>query len=138
MYTVTNLATMFNTSRNTIYAKLKDARIKEFVYQTEKGLRLKQDGFSVLQLLLSESKLNINSTEEGKNENNTDNELIKVLREQIEELKVEKTELKKEISEWQKKYDAIVGVVLEQQKQQLLLESEKNRPFWKKIFFKPK
>jgi len=147
MYSVAELSKIFNTSRKTMYIKLKEPEIREFVYQAEKGLRLKQEGFNVLQVLLSKSKLAANVTEEVNNDVTVEYnagekiELINILKEQVEELKKEKLEWKEEKAEIQKKYDemiirydTLVGALLEQQKQQLLLENEKSRPFWKKIF----
>lgn len=138
MYTVTELADLFNTSRNTIYSKLKSSKIKDFVVKTEKGSRLKKEGINVLQLLMSESKVSVNLTQEGANNKNCSeiNELVSILKEQVEELKKEKLELKKEKAEMQEKYDALVGVLLEQQKQQLLLESEKSKSFLRRLFFR--
>ena len=145
MYTVTDLADLFNTSRNTIYSKLKSSKIKEFVVKTEKGSRLKKEGLNTLQLLMSESKVNVNLTQESVKDKSylEIDEFVNFLKVQIDEFKQERLDWKKEKAEMHKKYDAmvekydaVVGVILEQQKQQLLLESEKNRPFWKKLFFK--
>lgn len=135
MYSVVELSKIFKVSRNTIYAKLSSPELTEHTEQTEQGLRLKQEGFQVLAVLLGQGKTrqdNNSSTTIEQPSNNTtlnnfEHEIIEMLKARIEELKQEKEELKKERTEIQLKYDNLVNMFIEQQNQQKLLEDKQGK-----------
>jgi hypothetical protein len=133
-YSVIQLSKIFNVSRNTIYAKLNSDELKEYVEQAEQGLRLNQKGFNMLKIALSNSKnvtQMIRSSTADKKEKfeHADNKIIEILESQIAELKQEKEDLKKEITEYRTKYDNIVNMFIEQQNNQKLLQ-ERNTSIW--------
>jgi tRNA uridine 5-carbamoylmethylation protein Kti12 len=141
MYSVTELAKIFNTTRKTIYTKLETDNIQSYVEDTKQGKRLKKEGFNILQLLMSESKV----TEDKQNNSVTYTEHIQdhinSLKSQIETLRIDKDkqieELKEEIKYFKEEKKTEVEFLREQLKQtQLLTETKKQekKSFWDKLF----
>ena len=133
MYSVNELAKMFNVARNTIYSKLNSSELVQYVKQTEQGVRLEQEGLSVLQLLLVSTSSKNSSMNKAKIEQNDYlNKYVEHLEQQIETLKSEyyreKQELIGEKKELQKKYDSLVNIIIEQQlRQQKMLEDAESK-----------
>jgi hypothetical protein len=101
MYSVVDLAKMFNTTRSTIYNKLESESIQEYIITTKQGKRLQKDGINVFQLIMAESKVVSNATDiqqiNKQVDNNLNTDYIDSLNKQIEELKNDKTRLYKEL-----------------------------------------
>jgi len=133
VYSVNELAKMFNVARNTIYSKLNSSELVQYVKQTEQGVRLEQEGLSVLQLLLVSTSSKNSSMNKAKIEQNDYlNKYVEHLEQQIETLKSEyyreKQELIGEKKELQKKYDSLVNIIIEQQlRQQKMLEDAESK-----------
>ena len=56
MYGVTQLAKMYGTTRQTIYNKLEDSRLKEFVIDKD-GKKLILDGLNMFNVVMAEGKV---------------------------------------------------------------------------------
>lgn len=141
MYTVSELAKMFNTTRQTIYNKLESEDLQPFINKTDKGLRLQIEGMNALQLIMSESKIapkteidnnfttltpSIDVTKTPQNNPYLD-KYIETLHQNINDLKQENERLRAELQSKDKMlFDTLT-------RQQLLLEDKQGkekRGFW--------
>ena len=101
-YNVTELARIYGVTRKTIYTKLENEAIKEYVVATEDGKKLKQEGLNLFNTIIANSKRCI--SKQNKDEVNTQvnteinymRDHIKMLEDKIEELKADKTNLQKD------------------------------------------
>lgn len=57
MYTVQQLSKMYNCTRQTIYTKLEHEAIQQYLHKEGKGLKLIPEGLSVLNTIISDSKI---------------------------------------------------------------------------------
>jgi hypothetical protein len=127
VYTASDLSKMFNVTPKTIYKKLKDIKVKEFVVNTKDGLRLQQEGFNHFQMLMADSKVNNRVTVEQLQVNDSvKDDYISNLKVQIEDLKKDKVMLIEQLEKQTK---------LTEYSQLLLLESAKEKKsFWQRLF----
>ena len=58
MYSVQELSKMYGCTRVTMYTKLKDTRIQEFLHKDDKGMKLQVEGLNVLNVVMGESNVN--------------------------------------------------------------------------------
>lgn len=104
MYSVQELARMYNCTRQTIYSKMDNPDIQTYVIKCDKGLRLMPEGLNILNVIMSESKVNkiqqetykkldIGHTMQNPIQSIDINRYIDALREQIDCLKVDKERL---------------------------------------------
>lgn len=142
MYSVSDLSKMYSTSRQTIYVKLTDARLTEFIEVTDKGKRLKQEGLSMFNLVMSSCKLDskLDSQLDNKLDSQLDNftpkngkYFDKIFEKFINQIEQENLYLKKQIEtlqnekiELKNKYDNLVNIFIEQQMAKKYLPSKKN------------
>jgi hypothetical protein len=133
-YTITQLAEMFKTTRNTVYKKLDDPTLQEYIYTNEKGHRtLSIEGLNTFTMLMSNrkampTKQEIN--EHGKTPTYHD-EYIQSLHDQITLIKQENARLLDEKAEITRKYDSLFDVYMMLTKPQPKLEEPK-KWFWQK------
>jgi peptidoglycan hydrolase CwlO-like protein len=118
-YGITELAKMFNTTRATIYRKLEQEYIKEYVIQTTKGKKLLQEGLSHFQILMAESRVTNNQKKEPSND--FKDEYIDNLKKQVDSLSKDKENLYKEIEEKNNQLNNAYQIINNSQK--LLSES---------------
>lgn len=108
MYTVQDLAKRYKCTRQTIYKKFEDDKLKQYTYKDDKGLKLKQEGLEVLNYLMANSNVNTKKQETNKEidvkhtvEKVTDNDKyidslnrqIEMLSRQVENLQEDKKSL---------------------------------------------
>lgn len=141
MYSVSKLAEMYKTTRQTIYIKLKEEELQPYIIKSDKGLRLQQEGLSVLNVLMGDSKVKPQeNTNRQKNNSKLDSSLtpqndsyidkyIQDLHGQIEALKREKQEL-------QLKYDCLVESLINSQKAIESREQKEKRTIWQVLRLK--
>jgi ATP phosphoribosyltransferase len=143
MYSVTELSKMFHTSRPTIYRKLKSKSLQHYISDTDKGKMLSQEGLNAFQLIMADSKVISNDTEQKHHHYSNDTEqLIDSLREQIEELKKDKLnmiedkkELLNQINTKEKQLDNTLTLLKDSQNKILLLsEVPKTKKTWWKFW----
>jgi hypothetical protein len=142
MYSVLELARMYKTSKQTMYAKVKSEEMKPYVIDSQDGLKVDPTGLNTLNLIMANSKVaksQVNGQDDGellrKHSSELDDhftEYINHLKGQIEDLKKEKEELKREKQELQVKLDQFLHLLLEKQKQ---LEAPQSG-FWLRLFGK--
>lgn len=144
MYTPKELSEIYNVSLKTIYSKLKNEKVKDFVIDKKEGKRLQQEGFNEFQMLMATSRVsNRVNVKHSKVNNSVNDEYIDSLKEQIEFLK----EDRKNILDQNKSILDQNKTLLNQNKSlleiqsQLLLESreqkeqrKQKKTFWNKIF----
>src|SRR5512135_1299163 len=106
MYSVQQLSKMYKCTRQTIYVKLEHPDIQPYITKNEKGLRLLPEGLSVLNTILSESKLRHDIQEVDSNldiplttKTSYIDKYILSLEEQIKELKLDKEKLYSELEQ---------------------------------------
>ena len=145
MYSALDLARMFNTTKVTIYKKLKDKSLLEFIKETDNGKKLMQEGLNQFQLLMSESKVSYKVTNKQKKINlsftSTDNndyqdnyekidsnftkvnnDYIENLKEQIDYLKKDRERL---LNQLEKKDEIIEKqILLAEHSQKILTDSQ--------------
>lgn len=140
MYSVLDLAKMYNTSKQTMYGKVKSDEMKPYIVNSEDGIKVDPMGLNVLNVLMANSKVKKNSSS-SQDDSQDDSEpihkhtgevdqhlteYINHLKGQIEDLKREKQELvykyEKEKQEYQLRYDQLFNLFIERQK---LLEPPK-------------
>jgi len=137
MYSVTELARMYNTTRATIYSKLQDESILQYVAETKNGKRLQKEGLNQFQLLMAESKKSIERcTTNTQLYTNYTNEYIDNLKARIAELENDKKMLYGQVEQQNKQIEQQNEIM----KSQLLLlnppKAELNKnwwQFWKKF-----
>jgi len=141
LYSVSKLAEMYKTTRQTIYIKLKEEELQPYIIKSDKGLRLQQEGLSVLNVLMGDSKVKPQeNTNRQKNNSKLDSSLtpqndsyidkyIQDLHGQIEALKREKQEL-------QLKYDCLVESLINSQKAIESREQKEKRTIWQVLRLK--
>ena len=106
MYTVMKLAKMYGTTRQTIYNKLDDARLKEFVID-DNGKKLVTEGLNMLNVIMAEGRAG-QQKDDKKDESNTSKldemtqKYIAELERQISVLNDDKQRLYFELSEQRK------------------------------------
>jgi primosomal protein N'' len=132
---------MYKTTRQTIYIKLKEEELQPYIIKSDKGLRLQQEGLSVLNVLMGDSKVKPQeNTNRQKNNSKLDSSLtpqndsyidkyIQDLHGQIEALKREKQEL-------QLKYDCLVESLINSQKAIESREQKEKRTIWQVLRLK--
>ena len=133
MYGATELAKMLNTTRRTIYNKLSEECIQEYVVDTDKGKRLTQDGFKVLCTLMADSKVDTNDTSKISDTVTPKND--EFLQKYIQRLEDENKRLLDENNDVKQRYDGLFKMILETQTK--LLESseqKEKRSVWERIF----
>lgn len=108
MYSVSQLAKMYNCTRPTIYNKFKQEELKEFLFNDKRGLRLSPEGLNLFNVIMSESNvktdLHENDTETNTIVTDTQERYITSLLAQIDELKHDKEFLKHELAEQRKAF----------------------------------
>jgi hypothetical protein len=124
-YGVTELSKMYNCTRNTIYSRLEEEELAQYVVNTKTGKKLSKEGLSVLNILMGDSKVVTLKTE---NKGQYEDKYINSLECQIDELKKEKEQLKDEVLDMRSKYDAVVKALLDNQ--QKLLEGDKKKKWF--------
>jgi hypothetical protein len=107
MYSVADLAKIYNTTRKTIYKKMDTPSIKKYIKSTQNGKKLMPEGFNEFQLLMSMSRVYTKSdsihevksqkTEKVDIKDMYTKEHINDLKQQIEELKNDKLKLFEEL-----------------------------------------
>lgn len=138
MYSASELSNMFEVSRKTIYEKFKCEELLPYVKDTKQGKRLETEGFNVLRLLLSNSKVTqVNSTVTPESntsvtpnntiETNYTSEYIQSLKDQLERVIREKEEL-------QTRYDLLFNSFIAKQTVLESVEQKKKRGFFSNIF----
>lgn len=150
MYGVSELAKMYNTTRQTIYNKFKDERLKEYFAYEDGKKRLKLEWLQIFNHIMAESKnIDVND-DDNINAKITDeidakpsgltSEYIESLKQQIDDLKKDKSKLQEQLSHVLKdnsmlheKLSQIANTLLEQQR---LLEEPKERKGLWRIFGK--
>jgi hypothetical protein len=151
MYTPKELSKIYDVSLKTIYSKLKNEKVKDFVLDTKEGKRLQEEGFNEFQMLMVESRVsnrvNVKTSKVNNSVNDTVNtEYIDSLKEQIEFLK----EDRKNLMDQNKNLLDQNKTLLDQHKNlleiqsKLLLESKEQKEqkeqrkqkdsFWNKLF----
>jgi ATP phosphoribosyltransferase len=147
MYSVTELAKMFKTTRKTIYTKLNTENIQEYVENTKNGKRLLENGLSEFQLIMANSKIsqeNQNQEFDTKHKSNDyyspfTHDYINQLKEEITELKKDKEYLRIQLNNSQELLKTRDNLLEKTQKKILLLYGEKennqkNKSSWWKFW----
>jgi hypothetical protein len=137
-YSVIELSKVFNVSKVTIYAKLKDPSLQLYTIDGTTGKRLKQEGFNLLQMLLAESKAlqQVNSkaydnfTGSLTAENTATLQLIDELRRQITYLTAQIEVERERYTEERKRNELFLSMLI--QRDQILLESKQAKEERKK------
>jgi nucleoside 2-deoxyribosyltransferase len=141
MYKPKDLASLYNVSQKTIYSKLKNEKVKQFVINTNEGLRLKDEGFNHFQILMSNSrvgdKVKIEST---KVNDSVKDEYIDNLKDQIKFLKEDRQLLVEEKKQLLDQLGIQNLMLKESQEKILLLETketkEQKKSFLQRLFNK--
>jgi chromosome segregation ATPase len=94
MYTVSELAKMFNTTKATIYSKLEDSDLSDEIIHDKRGKKLTQKGLSKLQLIMAESRVAKNTDVSINEKIDYKDEYINNLKKQIQDLQKDKEDLK--------------------------------------------
>lgn len=115
MYSVLELARMYNTSKQTMYTKVKSEEMKPYIIDGEDGIKVDATGLNILNLIMANSKIakgQVDGQDKAevirKHTGETDDHLthyINHLKQQIDELKKEKEELKRDKKETQNKLE---------------------------------
>lgn len=137
MYGATELSKMFNTTRQTVYAKWKDDRLKEYLIENDGKRKLKTEGLHLFTFIMSESKivenLNVTNTQNIDDTVTVENDTKSTdfTKEYIESLKAQIEDLKKDKSILQEQLSQVMNTLLDRQKQ---LEAPKERKSIWRIF----
>ena len=104
MYSVIELAKMYDVTRATIYKYLKDESLQEFIMVEGQGQKLRAEGLNVLNVLLAQNSpkkadKNIESVNVYKEIIDEKNKHIQALEDTIKELKHDKERLYEELRE---------------------------------------
>jgi predicted RNase H-like nuclease (RuvC/YqgF family) len=126
MYSITDLAKIYNCSRQTIYTKFASEDIKPHIIEGEKGKgqRLTVEGFNILNVLMGDSRVNIKKHENGNNDeidfSKENGKIVELLMKQYQiqtdELRQQVEYFKAEIEKLQTKNDSLVDEIMQRQK----------------------
>ena len=122
MYSVIELAKMYDVTRATIYKYLKDESLQEFIMVEGQGQKLRAEGLNVLNVLLAQNSTkkadkDIESVNVYKEIIDEKNKHIQALEDTIKELKHDKERLYEELRE-----------------QRAMLTNANNKGFFKRLF----
>ena len=118
MYSVQQLAEMYNVTRSTMYRYLEHEEIKEYMYKDRKGLKMRLEGLNTLNVIMANNYNRTSQNESSEQINVNYNDKY------IHSLETQVNELKEEVKKWQDKYQSVVEALLDQKSNtQKLLES---------------